>query len=208
MFKISIINKNIKDKNKILLLYLLTLSRIFFAFLLFIFLVKINKYNDFILNLIALLFVILVEITDLLDGYLARKFNLVTFVGKIIDPFSDSISRLIVFGSLAYKGLCLPFVPIIMVLRDITIAYTRIAQVSYSIDCSVRLSGKLKAFIQGASAIILISLPLFNLDLNLKSQIIYYLSYLTSLIVLYSLFDYTLVTIIKYKKLKKVEKNR
>jgi len=188
--------KKFKNLYKVLWLYILTLSRIILAFLAFLFLIKFD--NIFL----TLIFIILVEITDLLDGYLARKLNLVTFVGKILDPFSDSISRLIIYGSLAYKGLCLPFVPIIMVLRDIVIAYTRIVQVTYSIDCSVRFSGKLKAFIQGFGAIILISLPFFkNISLNLKHDIIYFISYFIVAIVLYSLFDYTLGTAIKYKNL-------
>lgn len=188
--------KKFKNLHKVLWLYVLTLSRIILAFLAFLFLIKFN--NIFL----TLIFIILVEITDLLDGYLARKLNLVTFVGKILDPFSDSISRLIIYGSLAYKGLCLPFVPIIMVLRDIVIAYTRIVQVTYSIDCSVKFSGKLKAFIQGVGAIILISLPFFkDISLNLKHDIIYFMSYFIVAIVLYSLFDYTLGTAIKYKNL-------
>jgi cardiolipin synthase len=188
--------KKFKNLYKVLWLYILTLSRIILAFLAFLFLIKFD--NIFL----TLIFIILVEITDLLDGYLARKLNLVTFVGKILDPFSDSISRLIIYGSLAYKGLCLPFVPIIMVLRDIVIAYTRIVQVTYSIDCSVRFSGKLKAFIQGFGAIILVSLPFFkNISSNLKHDIIYFISYFIVAIVLYSLFDYTLGTAIKYKNL-------
>ena len=89
-----------------------------------------------------------------------------------------------------------------MVLRDIVIAYTRIVQVTYSIDCSVRFSGKLKAFIQGFGAIILVSLSFFkNISLNLKHDIIYFISYFIVAIVLYSLFDYTLGTAIKYKNL-------
>jgi len=188
--------KEFKNLYKVLWLYILTLSRIILAFLAFLFLIKFD--NIFL----TLIFIILVEITDLFDGYLARKLNLVTFVGKILDPFSDSISRLIIYGSLAYKGLCLPFVPIIMVLRDIVIAYTRIVQVTYSIDCSVRFSGKLKAFIQGFGAIILVSLPFFkNISSNLKHDIIYFISYSIVAIVLYSLFDYTLGTAIKYKNL-------
>ncbi len=200
MFKIIIKNKKFKDKTKIFWLYLLTLSRIFFAFLVFLIVIKINMQNIFILNLFAFLCVLLVELTDLLDGHLARKYNLVTFAGIIIDPFADSISRLIVFGTLAYKGLCLPFVPIIMILRDLTVAYTRIAQISYSIDCSARFSGKLKAFIQGVSSLIMISLLFINIDLSLKNKIIIFFSYLVTLFVLYSLIDYTLATFINYKK--------
>ncbi len=207
MNKVIIKNEEIKDKTRIFLLYFLTLSRIFFAITFFLILIKINKNDIFILNLIAFFCVLLMELTDVLDGYIARKYNLVTFIGSIIDPFSDSISRLIVFGTIAYKGLCLPFVPIIMVLRDLTIAYTRIALNIYSIDYSTRFSGKLKGFIQGISALVLISLLIFNIDLSFKNKIVIFFSYLITLIVLYSLFDYTLGAFIKYKNLTIKNKN-
>ena len=83
------INKNNNNKKLISNIpNILTLSRLFFTFPLIIFL-EINKPN-FVLALI-----ILGGITDYFDGYFARKFNLTTKFGAIIDPLSDKIFLLI-----------------------------------------------------------------------------------------------------------------
>lgn len=56
---------------------------------------------------IPALILILSGITDCLDGYIARKYNLITNFGKIIDPVADKLTQLAVVISLAirYKPL-------------------------------------------------------------------------------------------------------
>lgn len=44
--------------------------------------------NSYILSFILLVFM---ELTDLLDGYIARKFHLVTTLGKVVDPLADKL---------------------------------------------------------------------------------------------------------------------
>ena len=80
-------NKNIK-KLITNIPNILTISRLFLTFPLIIFL-EINRPN-FVFALI-----ILGGITDYFDGYFARKFNLKTKFGAIIDPLSDKIFLLI-----------------------------------------------------------------------------------------------------------------
>src|SRR5574344_2015429 len=61
---------------------------------------------------------ILASLTDFIDGKIARKYNLVTDLGKILDAIADKFlvnSTLII---LAAQGLIHPIIPIIVVARD------------------------------------------------------------------------------------------
>jgi CDP-diacylglycerol--glycerol-3-phosphate 3-phosphatidyltransferase len=48
---------------------------------------------------------IAIEVSDLLDGHLARMFKQETELGKVLDPFADSLSRLTYFVALAGSGI-------------------------------------------------------------------------------------------------------
>lgn len=48
-------------------------------------------------TILVLILFVLIEATDLLDGIIARKRNLVTDLGKVMDPFADTFARLTYF---------------------------------------------------------------------------------------------------------------
>lgn len=100
------------------------------------------------------------ELSDVLDGYLARQLAVVSRWGQSFDPFADSVSRLIVYWSLATTGLTLAVLPLVMALRDITVAYSRLTMASHGVSVAARLSGKIKAWVQGSGAIFLLLGPL------------------------------------------------
>jgi phosphatidylglycerophosphate synthase len=78
----------------------------------------------------------------------------------MFDPYSDSISRLTVYWSLAVIGRCLAVVPLIMAIRDVTVTYSRILLTRQGRDVSARRTGKLKALVQGFCAFPLMLAPL------------------------------------------------
>lgn len=95
----------------------------FFRLLLFIPLIilirEINTENN--LRIIIFSIGIIALITDLLDGYLARKLNQITEFGKIIDPLAD---KFFVFGlvfGLYIVGEISPFYFWLIILRDVII---------------------------------------------------------------------------------------
>ncbi len=101
----------------------------------------------------------LVEASDLLDGLVARSFNRASEWGAILDPYADSISRLLVFWSLAAADLALLATPLVMALRDITVAYARIVMMRRGRSVTARRSGKVKAVVQGGGAFLLLLGP-------------------------------------------------
>ncbi len=107
------------------------------------------------------LLVLLIEGSDLADGYLARRLDAVTQFGKLFDPYTDSISRLTVYWSLAVAGRCLVFVPLLIAARDISVSYIRILLTRQGREVAARWWGKLKAIVLGVAAVALMSGPLW-----------------------------------------------
>ncbi len=105
--------------------------------------------------------VVLVEVTDLADGYLARLHGVVSDWGKMFDPYSDSVARLTIYWSLAVIGRCWIFLPLVMAVRDVTVSYARILMTRQGRSVAARWTGKLKAWVQGVGALVLISGPLY-----------------------------------------------
>ena len=97
-----------------------TLSNII-SFLRVLFAAPIYYYISIHENMTALLFIFLAGLTDILDGYFARRWNQITTLGKIIDPLADKICTITGFLALSlYQDL--PFwVTTAIIVRDLMI---------------------------------------------------------------------------------------
>lgn len=77
-------------------------------------------FLDYPANLIPALIVFLTAgLTDVIDGYLARRFNWITDVGKLLDPFADKLMQCTVLVCLALKGLIPIWLPICYVAKEL-----------------------------------------------------------------------------------------
>lgn len=142
--------ENKARKKGYFLLQLMTLGRIPVAVLFLVIMIFGKEAVSRLL--VALLLLLIIEFTDLFDGKIARRFGLVSEWGATLDPFADSVSRLIVYWALATEGLVLFLVPLTMALRDITVAYSRIVLAQHNRSVSAKKSGKLKASVQAIGA--------------------------------------------------------
>jgi CDP-diacylglycerol---glycerol-3-phosphate 3-phosphatidyltransferase len=146
------------DKH-ILYLQILTLSRIPLA-MLFSGFMRYTNLSGWSISVAALIIVVS-EATDFLDGRLARKYGRASRWGAILDPLSDSIYHIVVYTALAADGLVFPIVPLILAVRDITIAYVRIVLSWYRQPVGAKWSGKIKAGTQAVCSVILLCGPLY-----------------------------------------------
>jgi CDP-diacylglycerol---glycerol-3-phosphate 3-phosphatidyltransferase len=79
---------------------------------------------DFIIDskyLICGVIFMIASVTDYLDGHLARKYNLVTDLGKVMDAIADKILVNGVLILLATSGHISPIIPVVIVSRDIAV---------------------------------------------------------------------------------------
>jgi len=67
----------------------------------------------------GMLIFIIAGATDLLDGFLARRYNMVTTWGKLMDPLADKMMLMTVLISLWFKELIPSFVVIVVIVKEV-----------------------------------------------------------------------------------------
>jgi CDP-diacylglycerol--glycerol-3-phosphate 3-phosphatidyltransferase len=121
----------------------------------------------------SLLVFLLAASTDWLDGYFARKYGMITTLGRILDPFVDKIIICGVFISLVAdpdSGVQ-AWMAVLIVGRELLITALRSFLEQRGSDFSASLSGKLKMIFQCIAA----GLSLFYLSLASKPPELWYL---------------------------------
>jgi CDP-diacylglycerol--glycerol-3-phosphate 3-phosphatidyltransferase len=116
----------------------------------------------FMLPYILLFLLGVSELSDAFDGYLARKYNQVTDLGKILDPMADSIARISAFLTFTQPPVNLPIALIFIFLyRDSVVSTLRTICALKGYALAARMSGKLKAVIQAISVtlVVLLMIP-------------------------------------------------
>jgi CDP-diacylglycerol--glycerol-3-phosphate 3-phosphatidyltransferase len=95
----------------------------------------------------------LIEISDLLDGHAARTLKQESEFGKVLDPFADSLSRLTYFVAFAGAGILPLWILLILIYRDVAVAYIRVMVSKGNVLMPARTSGKVKAWIYAFAGI-------------------------------------------------------
>lgn len=104
------------------------------------------------------------EITDLLDGKVARARNEVSDFGKLFDPFSDVLVRVTYFLCFVIDGIFPVPLLLIVLYREFSIQFVRTLMMKKGVAMGARMSGKVKAVTYMASgAIALLAVTVFRL---------------------------------------------
>jgi CDP-diacylglycerol--glycerol-3-phosphate 3-phosphatidyltransferase len=167
-------------------------------------------HNSFGISLSSLPYVLLslliiCECSDLFDGFLARKRNQVTDLGKVLDPMADSITHITLFITFTQGIVNLPLLFVFVFLyRDFFISTLRTLCALRGIALAARFSGKVKAVMQASVAflilILMIPYTLGFLSLDAFQQISLISVAIVALYTIVSMADYVVANRVHIKQ--------
>ena len=124
------------------------------------------------------------SLTDFLDGYLARKYNLVTDLGKVMDAIADKVLVNGVLIVLAVEGYISVVVPVVIVSRDIFVDSIKMVVGQKSGAVGASKAGKFKTafMLVGITLLFFQDIPFSLLGVNFVSRTIIMIATVLSVI--------------------------
>lgn len=124
------------------------------------------------------------SLTDFIDGYLARKYNLVTDMGKVMDAIADKIlvnGVLIIFAVIGWISV---IVPLIIVCRDIAVDSIKMVAGSKNGAVAASKTGKLKTafMMSGLTILFFYNLPFSLFGINKVAEVLIMIACILSVI--------------------------
>ncbi|HFH9834522.1 TPA: CDP-diacylglycerol--glycerol-3-phosphate 3-phosphatidyltransferase [Streptococcus suis] len=122
-----------------------------------IFILLLTLWNNAISHTLAAIIFALASITDYLDGYLARKWKVVTNFGKFADPMADKILVMTAFIMLVELEFAPAWVVAIIICRELAVTGLRLLLVENGgTVLAAAMPGKIKTFSQMFAVIFLL----------------------------------------------------
>lgn len=145
------------------------------------------KIDDVIINskyLICGIIFMIASLTDFLDGYLARKYNLVTDLGKVMDAIADKVLVNGVLIVLAVEGFISVVVPVVIVSRDIFVDSIKMVAGQKSGAVGASKAGKFKTafMLVGITLLFFQDIPFSLFGVNFVSRTIIMIATVLSVI--------------------------
>lgn len=94
------------------------------------------------------------SLTDFFDGYLARKWNLVTDFGKFMDPLADKMLTTAALVYMVVDGVCHPVVLAVVLFREFAVAGVRMIAAERGTVIAANMWGKVKTVLQMATILV------------------------------------------------------
>lgn len=166
------------------------------------FVIYAQKAGLFAYALAVALFVI-AAITDFLDGYIARKYNLFTNFGKIMDPIADKFLVLSAFFVFMIKGQVAPWMFYIIAGREILVTVSRLFLMKKGKVLAAEKEGKLKTVLQMAAIIWILGFTLLQKSAGdpsswVHQQLTLYWVYIITQLLMFCAVGLTLYSGLKY----------
>lgn len=136
--------------------------------------------------LIAIVFICISGLTDVLDGAIARKFNFITNFGKLIDPLADKITQLSLLGTLVLKGIIPLWILVIVLLKEATM----VAGASFLYGKELVVSSKWYGKAATVLFYLAIIVSMILKDFHIETQLGLFLYYIAVAMTIFSLIMY------------------
>ena len=126
--------------------------------------------------IIAGVIFIIASLTDFLDGYLARKYNLVTDLGKMLDAIADKVLVNPILVILACNNFIPAIIPVIYITRDIIVDAVKMQAASKGHVVAAIKSGKLKtaSMMIGICLVFFYNIPFEFINIRVDLFLLYF----------------------------------
>ena len=125
-------------------------------------------------------------ITDILDGFIARKFNFITNFGKLIDPLSDKATQICVLLALVLNNIVPLWILFIVFLKELIMIAGASFLYGKELVVSSKWYGKLSTVLFYIAIVSSLAIRYFNISIQFDT----YIYYLALLMTLFSLVMY------------------
>ena len=138
--------------------------------------------------------------TDMVDGKIARKFNMISNVGKVLDPLADKLTQLALLICLSARGKLLRFLLVIFLIKEFWQLFVMIAAMRRGKALNGALmSGKL------STTVLFAGLGLMFLFPNMSEEMVNRITAVCLGFLLYAFWDYAMAYFGKNKKIYDLE---
>lgn len=126
-------------------------------------------------HLVAAIIFLIASATDWLDGYYARKYNLITNMGKFLDPLADKLLVSAAFILLVELDMIAAWIVILIVSREFAVTGLRLVAAGEGIVLAASSMGKLKtaAQLSAISLLLLHNFPFAYINFPIHTIVVY-----------------------------------
>ena len=119
---------------------------------------------------------IIASLTDFLDGYIARKYNLVTDTGKMLDAIADKVLVSPILILLACDGFIPVIIPVIYITRDIIVDAVKMQAASKGKVVAAIKTGKIKTatMMIGITLVFFYNIPFEFINIRVDLFLLYF----------------------------------
>ena len=157
---------------------------------------------------VAIIVLVAGGLSDCVDGYIARKFNQITDLGKMLDPLADKLTQAAIAVCIAFKYPIIAPVLIFFIVKELIMLIGAVVLLKKGArPVAANWYGKLGTILFYLSVTVVVIMTLCSVPSPAFEIVSYILLGLTALIMAYSLFKYFLIALSQLKEMKKEKKS-